>query len=61
VVPIAGDDAARRAVAPLVRDLGGEPLDAGGIDHAHYLEAMAAVIIRCWFAARTRSRRSSSP
>ena len=46
MVRIAGDDPARRAVAPLVRDLGGKPLDAGGIDHAQYLEAMAAVIIR---------------
>jgi predicted dinucleotide-binding enzyme len=25
---------------------GTEPLDAGGIDQAHYFEAMAAVIIR---------------
>jgi hypothetical protein len=46
VVPIAGDEAAKQVVATLVRDTGAEPVDAGGIEHAGYLEAMAAVIIR---------------
>jgi predicted dinucleotide-binding enzyme len=46
VVPIAGDADAKEIVAPLVRDAGAEPLDAGGLEQAHNLEAMAAVIIR---------------
>ena len=47
VVPVAGDDAAANAiVSELVRDLGAEPLDAGGLEQARNLEAMAAVIIR---------------
>lgn len=46
VVPIAGDDDAKDVVAGLVRDSGAEPVDAGGLDQAHNLEAMAAVIIR---------------
>lgn len=50
VVPIAGDDAAKEPVATLVRSLGAEPLDAGGLEHAHHLEAMAAVIIRLLYA-----------
>jgi 8-hydroxy-5-deazaflavin:NADPH oxidoreductase len=50
MVPIAGDDAAKEPVARLVRDAGGEPLDAGGLEQAQHLEAMAAVIIRLLFA-----------
>ncbi len=49
VVPIAGDDAAKVPVAALVREVGGEPLDAGGLEQAQHLEAMAAVIIRLLF------------
>ena len=49
-VPIAGDDAAKEPVATLVRDVGAEPLDAGGLEQAHHLEAMAAVIIRLLFS-----------
>jgi 8-hydroxy-5-deazaflavin:NADPH oxidoreductase len=49
VVPIAGDEDAKEIVAALVRDASGEPLDAGGIEQAHNLEAMAAVIIRILF------------
>ena len=49
VVPIAGDDEGKAIVATLVRNAGGEPVDAGGIEHAGYLEAMAAVIIRLLF------------
>jgi predicted dinucleotide-binding enzyme len=45
-LPIAGDDDAKAIVADLVRDSGAEPVDAGGLDQAHNLEAMAAVIIR---------------
>jgi 8-hydroxy-5-deazaflavin:NADPH oxidoreductase len=50
VVPIAGDSDAQAVASQLVRDAGGEPLDAGGLEHAHELEAMAAVIIRLLFA-----------
>lgn len=46
VVPIAGDEAAKEPVAALVREVGAEPLDAGGLEQAQHLEAMAAVIIR---------------
>lgn len=49
VVPIAGNDEAKEVVAPLVRDVGGEPIDAGGLEQAHNLEAMGAVIIRLLF------------
>jgi 8-hydroxy-5-deazaflavin:NADPH oxidoreductase len=46
VVPIAGAEAAKAPVFELVRDAGGQPLDAGGTEQALHLEAMAAVIIR---------------
>jgi 8-hydroxy-5-deazaflavin:NADPH oxidoreductase len=46
IVPIAGDEEAKEVAATLVRDAGAEPLDAGGLEHAHNLEAMSAVIIR---------------
>jgi 8-hydroxy-5-deazaflavin:NADPH oxidoreductase len=50
VVPIAGEPDAKAVAGELVRAAGGEPLDAGGLEHAHELEAMAAVIIRLLFA-----------
>ena len=49
VVPMAGDTAAKAVVAPLIRDLGAEPLDAGELAQARNLEAMAAVVIRLLF------------
>ena len=49
VVPVAGQAAAKEAAFALVRDAGGEPLDAGGLENTHDLEAMAAVIIRQLF------------
>jgi 8-hydroxy-5-deazaflavin:NADPH oxidoreductase len=49
VVPIAGDPEAKTVAATLVRDAGGEPLDVGGLEHAHELEAMAALVIRLLF------------
>jgi predicted dinucleotide-binding enzyme len=49
VVPMAGAPEAKRIVGTLIRDAGGEPLDAGGLEQAHNLEAMAAVIIRLLF------------
>jgi 8-hydroxy-5-deazaflavin:NADPH oxidoreductase len=45
-VPIAGAGNAKAPASVLVRDAGGEPLDVGGLEQAHNLEAMAAVIIR---------------
>jgi predicted dinucleotide-binding enzyme len=36
----------------LVRATGAEPLDAGGLEHAAYLEAMGAVIIRQLWGGR---------
>jgi predicted dinucleotide-binding enzyme len=50
VVPLAGDDAeAKETVSRLVADVGGNALDAGGLEQAAHLEAMAAVIIRILF------------
>jgi predicted dinucleotide-binding enzyme len=50
VVPIAGDDAdAKAVVSRLVTAVGAQALDAGDLEHAAYLEAMAAVIIRILF------------
>jgi predicted dinucleotide-binding enzyme len=49
VVPVAGEPQAKEAAFTLVRDAGGEPLDAGGLENTHDLEAMAAVVIRQLF------------
>jgi predicted dinucleotide-binding enzyme len=49
VVPLAGAAGAQAVVGALVRDVGAEPLDAGDLDQAHHLEAMAAVVIRLLF------------
>jgi predicted dinucleotide-binding enzyme len=49
VVPLAGHPEAKDVVRALVRDAGGEPLDAGGLENTHDLEAMAAVMIRLLF------------
>ena len=50
VVPLAGDDLARRVASQLVRDAGGDPLDVGGLEQALNLEAMAAVVIKLLFS-----------
>ncbi|MEU9665589.1 NAD(P)-binding domain-containing protein [Streptomyces bobili] len=48
-VPLCGDDpVALDVVRDLVRDLGCEPLDAGGLDRAGLLEATAALLIGLW-------------
>lgn len=48
-VPLCGDDeAALSVVRRLVRDLGCEPLNAGGLDRAGLLEATAALLIGLW-------------
>ncbi len=38
---VCGDDEAKATIAPLVSDLGFDMVDAGSIDNAHLLEAMA--------------------
>lgn len=48
-VPIAGDEQAKPIAAELVEAVGGTALDAGGLEHAAYLEAMGAVVIRALF------------
>ncbi|MCT9080566.1 NADPH-dependent F420 reductase [Streptomyces fulvoviolaceus] len=48
-VPLCGDDeAALSVVRQLVRDLGCEPLNAGGLNRAGLLEATAALLIGLW-------------
>ncbi|MEU8031647.1 NAD(P)-binding domain-containing protein [Streptomyces sp. NPDC049099] len=48
-VPLCGDDEdALTVVRRLVRDLGCEPLNAGGLDRAGLLEATAALLIGLW-------------
>ncbi|MFF3330054.1 NADPH-dependent F420 reductase [Streptomyces sp. NPDC002888] len=48
-VPLCGDDPdALSVVRHLVRDLGCEPLDAGGLDRAALVEATAALLIGLW-------------
>ncbi|MEU0007410.1 NAD(P)-binding domain-containing protein [Streptomyces sp. NPDC006314] len=50
-VPLCGDDEdALGVVRHLVRDLGCEPLHAGGLDRAGLLEATAALLVRLWVA-----------
>jgi predicted dinucleotide-binding enzyme len=49
-VPIAGDEAGKATARALITDLGAEPLDAGDIEQARNLEAMAIVIIRLLFS-----------
>ncbi|WP_128435214.1 NADPH-dependent F420 reductase [Streptomyces cyaneus] len=48
-VPLCGDDeAALSVVRRLVRDLGCEPLNAGGLDRSGLVEATAALLIGLW-------------
>lgn len=49
IVPTAGESGAKAVVAPLIRDLGAEPLDVGELAQARNLEAMAAIVIRQLF------------
>jgi predicted dinucleotide-binding enzyme len=50
-VPLCGDDAdALALVEELVRDLKAEPVRAGGLNRARYLEAMSAFVVGMWFA-----------
>ncbi|MFI6579418.1 NADPH-dependent F420 reductase [Nocardiopsis sp. NPDC050513] len=48
-VPLCGDDAgALDTVRRLVRDLGADPVNGGGLDRAGLVEATAAVLIGLW-------------
>jgi predicted dinucleotide-binding enzyme len=48
-VPLCGDDEAPLSVVRrLVRDLGCEPVNAGGLDRAGLVEATAALLIGLW-------------
>ena len=49
VVPMAGSEQAKSVVAPLIGDLGADPLDAGDLRQARNLEAMTAVVVRQLF------------
>ncbi|WP_174183469.1 NADPH-dependent F420 reductase [Nocardia barduliensis] len=50
-VPLCGDDeTAVRAVAALAEDLGLQPISAGGLHRARYLEAMSVFTVGLWFA-----------
>lgn len=61
VVPMAADDPeAFAVVAGLVRVVGAEPLDAGGLEQAGHIEAMAAIVIACSSGGLRRRRCSTS-
>ncbi|MEU4295400.1 hypothetical protein AB0E63_44880 [Kribbella sp. NPDC026596] len=50
-MPLCGDDpAALEQVGTLVRDLGCEPVAAGGVRRARLLEATAALVIGVWLS-----------
>ncbi|MER6946033.1 NAD(P)-binding domain-containing protein [Nonomuraea sp. NPDC000554] len=50
-VPLCGDDErAVEMVADLVSDLGFEPVRAGGLRRARYLEAVSVFVVGLWFA-----------
>jgi 8-hydroxy-5-deazaflavin:NADPH oxidoreductase len=56
VVPYCGDDPeALELTRQLIAALGCEPLMAGGLVHARYLEAMAAIVIAQLFGGRDSS------
>ncbi|MER5428725.1 NAD(P)-binding domain-containing protein [Streptomyces sp. NPDC002588] len=61
-VPLCGDDeAALSVVRRLVRDLGCEPLNAGGLTAAGLLEATAALLIRLWLGEGADAQAISPP
>ncbi|MFD6158476.1 NADPH-dependent F420 reductase [Nocardia sp. NPDC060256] len=52
-VPLCGDDSdALRQVATLVEDLKLQPLSAGGLHRAKYLEAVSVFTVGLWFAGQ---------
>jgi hypothetical protein len=46
---VCGDDAAKDKTLALVSDIGFEPVDLGGLDQCHLVEALAAVWVRLAF------------
>jgi 8-hydroxy-5-deazaflavin:NADPH oxidoreductase len=53
VVPYCGNHTAAAALTrQLITDIGGDPLPAGDLRHAHHLEAMAAIVISLLFGGR---------
>lgn len=48
-VPLCGDDAAVEVVAGLAEDLKFQPIRAGGLQRAKYLEAMSVFMVGLWF------------
>jgi predicted dinucleotide-binding enzyme len=48
-VPFAGGEEGKKIARYLIEDLGCEPLDAGDLNQARHLEAMAIVVIRLLF------------
>ncbi|MFD0820671.1 NADPH-dependent F420 reductase, partial [Micromonospora zhanjiangensis] len=61
-VPLCGDDpAALETVRRLVRDLGCEPVDGGGLDRAELLEATAAFLIGLWVGAGADAQAIAPP
>ncbi|MEM9882570.1 MAG: NAD(P)-binding domain-containing protein [Planctomycetota bacterium] len=53
VTPICGDDEpAKQTVGRLIEAVGSRPADMGGLEYAHHLEAMAALVIKLLFAGR---------
>ncbi|MEU7168827.1 NAD(P)-binding domain-containing protein [Streptomyces morookaense] len=61
-VPVCGDDeAALTRVYELVRDVGCEPVAAGGLERAGLLEATAALFIGLWVAEQVDVRAIAPP
>ncbi|MFF4531381.1 NADPH-dependent F420 reductase [Streptomyces sp. NPDC001407] len=61
-VPVCGDDeAALTKVYELVRDVGCEPVAAGGLERAGLLEATAALFIGLWVAEQVDVRAIAPP
>lgn len=61
-VPLCGDDeGALSVVRHLVRDLGCEPLNAGGLAQAGLVEATAALLIRLWVGEGADAQAISPP
>ena len=52
-IPLAGNSLeAKQSVAELVAGMGLEPIDVGGIEHAHWLEGMAILLLNNRFGGR---------
>lgn len=52
-IPLAGNSrSAKKTVAELVAGMGLEPVDVGGIEHSHWLEGMAILLLNNRFSTR---------